>query len=63
MATKKKDPIVGLEWEEIGEYGYNRAKVPGGWLVECVEDIPGGDRAVTVAMVYVPDSDHEWLLK
>ena len=52
-----------LDWEEI-EYGMNRAKVPGGWLVHLYEtkwDFTRGTYdSSLVGGYFVPDPLHMW---
>lgn len=57
------------DWEQIDQ-SHQRVKVFGGWLVKAYEDVvhntdyhgrvPGWDWRV--AMTFVPDPKHEWLL-
>ena len=59
-----------MEWERIDDY-YKRAKVFRGWLVEGATDVTHNmpdDRGMTdgwdwrIALTFVPDFNHEWML-
>lgn len=52
-----------LEWEEL-DSGFKRtvilrSPVPGGWLVYA-SDGSFSDCPASLAMTFVPDSDHSW---
>jgi hypothetical protein len=58
-----------LEWEDI-DLHHSRAKILGGWLVKAYENVvhntgsgmqDGWDWRV--AMCFVPDPNHEWVLE
>lgn len=52
-----RDPILRVEHEtEVIE----RARVPGGWLVRCLD--PRAEVLVVTAITYVPDTAGEWEL-
>jgi hypothetical protein len=68
--------MVQLQWEEISNPGsafyYRRAKVPGGWLVECSADVsvfmPNMGRLEEgfdwrPAITYIPDPEYKWEVK
>jgi len=53
-----------LQWDILSsddqpgrDWTYCRAKVPGGWLVRCERWY---ELAISVAMTFVPDPNHEW---
>ncbi|MCP3681824.1 MAG: hypothetical protein GY861_03965 [bacterium] len=59
-----------MQWEEI-ETNLERAKVPGGWLVRTYTDVFHLDNGMSsggegwdwrVAMTFVPDANHEWVI-
>ena len=64
-----------LEWEEIDDTGIskiNRAKVPGGWLVQSVVDAltsmhedmsPTDGYQWRESLCFVPDANHNWGIK
>jgi hypothetical protein len=71
-AYKVKEKTKGgtnMDWEDIDSL-HQRAMVPGGWLVKAYEPachniegqgiVSGWD--FRIAMVFVPDSDHEWII-
>jgi len=58
-----------MTWEEI-DNNHQRAKVFGGWLVKAYEDVyhkteSGMDSGWDwrIAMAFVPDPGHEWMLE
>ena len=60
---------MALVWEQIDNY-HQRAKVFGGWLVKAYEDkvhyaesIRRTGDDLSIAMAFVPDSNHEWKIK
>lgn len=53
----REPKVKGLLWQDTREYRgqmEQRAKVPGGWLVQIMTS--NGQ----VAMTFVPDPDHTW---
>lgn len=61
-----------MEWEHIDGH-HQRAKVIGGWLVKAFEDVTHGDCGPygnekgsgwdwRVAMAFVPDPNHDWVI-
>jgi hypothetical protein len=56
-----------LQWDILSsddqpgrDWTYCRAKVPGGWLVRCERWYDLGAPAISVAITFVPDPNHEW---
>lgn len=61
-----------MNFIDIDSY-HSRAVVPGGWIVKCIEPVvhncndmgrgmeSGWD--FRVAMVFVPDSNHDWVIE
>ena len=71
MTTEHK-----MEWEDIPQdrsFDLCRAKVPGGWLVAATEDVIHnqyeygrgmvGGWDWRVSLTFVPDPNHEWVIK
>jgi hypothetical protein len=55
-----------MNWEEIDEYHW-RAKVRGGWVLKCVEDVMQNVDGMLKAgwdwrssICFIPDPKHEW---
>ncbi len=48
------------KWEYIKEGGFNRLKVPNGWVIYMKEP---GDKEISTALCFVPDANHEWELE
>lgn len=51
-----------MKWERIGDFEY-RAKVFGGWLVQCIdvhERTEYEPESRSIAIAFVPDPNHEW---
>lgn len=54
---------INESWEELeNTQSTMRLKVIGGWVVKSIH-IVGGQDSCGVGMVFVPDPNHEWVIK